>query len=328
MLGPAARDRALLGSSQMGKKKQRKKETSPEWEFDNPVSDLQPTSPTGDGSSPRSPQDANGAASPLRRRRLGELSPKAGDGDSGGMLRSLDDGEATSPRSPVSPMSPDAFDVELDLHHNERGYKRGKLNYTIFTLVMIPLIPAYGLFALLMAWAWWVVPNPISAVAMVVSAILPWVLWLGLKGARRQSMPRLQLFSFMLMLAISLQLSLALVMILDDGTLSEAYISSVTVAFSSLCEETAALPVGADKLPIKPVCECLASDGSGSVGAGIAPVSSNPDVVQCSRGVLERDLGVEGSDLVKFAVCTLLLEAGLAWLAYHMMEDLDVTAAK
>lgn len=240
------------------------------------------------------------------------------------------DGEDDPPSSPLSPLPPEiqSFDVEAHVHNVERSFKRGWLNYTVFMAVMIPLIPVYGLFALLMGWACWVLPNPISVVAMVVSAVLPWVLWLGVKGARRQSLPRLQMFSFMMMLAISLQLSLALVMILDDGTLSDAYISSVTVGFSSLCEETATLPVGAAKLPINGVCECLLGDGSGVVNASMAAVASDPDVVLCSRAVLERELGVEGSDFVMFAVGTLALEAGLSWLAYHMMEDLDATAAK
>ncbi len=243
------------------------------------------------------------------------------------------DPDPESPRSPKSPLDlAHSFDMELELQSKESEFKRGWLNYTVFMTVMIPLIPAYGLFALLMGWACWVLPNPMSVVAMVVSALLPWVLWLGVKGARRKSMPRLQLFSFMMMLAISLQVSLVLVMILDDGTMSVAYISSVTLGFSSLCEETAALPVGAADLPITGVCECLMGDGSGvvnaSMAAGLASVASDPNVVQCSRAVLERELGVEGSDFAMFAVVTLAVEFGLSWLAYHMMEDLDAAAIK
>ena len=276
----------------MQKPKRKPKPPGKEWEFGNPIAQ--------DGGSNDDSDDAEGDA----------VSPRS---------------ESSSPLSRAAD-SVVSMDIEEDLRRNERGYKRGKLNYTVFMTAMALLMPVYGLFAAFMGWAWWVLPNPISAMATIVTAVLPWVLWLGVKGARRRSLARLQLFSFMMMLAISLQLSLALVIILDDGTLSDAYISGVTVAFSALCEEAAALPVGANMLPIDGVCECLKRDDSGA--GSMVLVTSDPDVVQCSRAVLERELAVDGSDLVVFAVATLLVEVGLAWMAYHMMEDQDVAAAK
>jgi hypothetical protein len=278
----------------MQKPKRKPKPPGKEWEFGNPIAQ--------DGGSNDDSDDAEGDA----------VSPRS---------------ESSSPLSRAAD-SVVSMDIEEDLRRNERGYKRGKLNYTVFMTAMALLMPVYGLFAAFMGWAWWVLPNPISAMATIVTAVLPWVLWLGVKGARRRSLARLQLFSFMMMLAISLQLSLALVIILDDGTLSDAYISGVTVAFSALCEEAAALPVGANMLPIEGVCECLKRDDSGAGNTSMVLVTSDPDVVQCSRAVLERELAVDGSNLAVFAVATLLVELGLAWMAYHMMEDLDVAAAK
>ena len=306
----------------MLKLKRKAKPQEKEWEFDNPSAQY------GDSN-----DDSDDAVSP----RSGSSSTRSKadsdqDGDtvsprSGSKADSDRDDDMASPRSGSdTPRSPGDLDIDLDL--NERVFKRNKTNYTVFLTVMILLIPVYGLFALLMGWAWWVLPNPISAMATIVTAVLPWVLWLGVKGAYRQSLARLQLFSFMMLLAISLQLSLALTMILDDGTLSDAYISGVTVAFSALCEETAALPVGADMLPINAVCECLKHDDAAAGNISMAMVTSHPDVVQCSRAVLERDLALDGRHLMVFAVVTLLVEVGLAWMAYHMMEDLDVAAAK
>jgi hypothetical protein len=292
----------------MQKLKRKPKPLRQEWEFDNPTAQ--------DGGSNDDSDDAEGDV----------VSPRSGSSSPQSKADSVVSPRSGSSSPQLKADSDPGFDIEEELRRNERGYKRGKLNYTLFMTAMALLLPVYGLFAALMGWAWWVLPNPISAMATIVTAVLPWVLWLGVKGARRRSLARLQLFSFMMMLAISLQLSLALVVILDDGTLSDAYISGVTVAFSALCEEAAALPVGANMLPIDGVCECLKRDDSGA--GSMVLVTSDPDVVQCSRAVLERELAVDGSDLVVFAVATLLVEVGLAWMAYHMMEDLDVAAAK
>ena len=53
---------------------------------------------------------------------------------------------------------------------------------------------------------------------------MPCVLYLGLRGARNHSLSQLQLFAFMLVLAVTLQLSVILLLVLDDGTLSQALI--------------------------------------------------------------------------------------------------------
>ena len=73
-------------------------------------------------------------------------------------------------------------------------------------------------------------------------------------------MGMLRLFAFVMLLAVNLQVSVCLVLVLDK-TVSEAYLSSVVVASHDVCKnlETgmAALPVGADYLPVDEMCACF-----------------------------------------------------------------------
>ena len=63
-----------------------------------------------------------------------------------------DQSDSDDPQSPPASPSAEKFDVQLDQDQHERQFKRGTLYHTIFMAVMIPLIPGYGLFALLMGW--------------------------------------------------------------------------------------------------------------------------------------------------------------------------------
>ena len=79
----------------------------------------------------------------------------------------------------------------------------------------------------------------------------------------------LRFYAFMMLLAVNLQLSICIVIIFDS-TVTDAYLGSIVLAASELCETVesgAGLPMGAGQLlPIKDICDC--SDGAGGVWNG------------------------------------------------------------
>eukprot|EP01043_Picozoa_sp_COSAG02_P075570 COSAG02_NODE_15648_length_1151_cov_123.311787_1_plen_383_part_11 len=121
------------------------------------------------------------------------------------------------------------------------------------------LLPVYGLWFLFMGWVYYLVPNSIAVVALVVSFFLPAVLHLGWRAAVGRNSNMLQFYAFLLVLAVSLQVSLSLVMVLDNGAIRNGYIQSVTIAGRDVCKSTGSVPWGANHLPIAEICQCFSA---------------------------------------------------------------------
>lgn len=165
------------------------------------------------------------------------------------------------PSPPIDTPTPHGFeerhDGEIEFDLAERREGRRKLRYLVFMVSTTVLLPVYSLWFVFMVWVYYLVPNSITMVALIVSFFLPGVLHLGWRSARQRNSQMLQFYAFLLILAISLQISLCVVMALDNGVIRNAYIHSVTVAGRDLCESAGSLPPGAEYLPIDATCACF-----------------------------------------------------------------------
>ena len=224
-----------------------------EREFDNPVADAQesfssdPATPTvatfeREGSSP--------LGSPRAERRALSVDIPDGGGDSPGP-------EESPVETPTEQLADEDPFVDVDFDLGERREGRRKVHFLVFMLATLMLLPVYSLWFAFMAWVYYLVPNMIAVVALIVSFFLPAVLHLGWRGARERNSGVLQFYAFLLVLAVSLQVSVCVVMVLDNGVIRNGYIQSVTIAGRDVCENTDSLPWGANHLPVDAICECF-----------------------------------------------------------------------
>jgi hypothetical protein len=164
-----------------------------------------------------------------------------------------------SPVDTPTPREPDdervSVDEVFDLAARREG--RRKTSYGVFMTLTLVLLPVYTLWFGFMAWVYYLVPNSIALVALVVSFFLPAVLYLGWTSARDVKGSTLQFYAFLLILAVSLQISLSVVMILDNGAIRNAYIQSIMIAGRDVCGTAGSLPWGAQYLPLDAICECF-----------------------------------------------------------------------
>jgi hypothetical protein len=122
------------------------------------------------------------------------------------------------------------------------------------------LLPAFLLFALFMLWVAYLQTNPVNILIVCVALVIPAVLYIGYRGAAKQSEPALRGYSFALLLVITMQLSMVLVTFLDeDGTLAEAYVESCVLGFDEICGNLQDPPVGVDWLSIDTLCGCASA---------------------------------------------------------------------
>eukprot|EP01043_Picozoa_sp_COSAG02_P021831 COSAG02_NODE_1118_length_14469_cov_8.856228_18_plen_526_part_01 len=213
-------------------------------------------------------------------------SPPAGDSP----------GQESSPVETPTPKLRDAdpdlvasADIDLD-DLVERREGRRTLHYLVFMVTTLVLMPVYSLWFLFMGWVYYLVPNSMAVVALVVSFFLPAVLHLGWRAARARNSNKLQFYSFLLVLAVSLQVSMCVVMILDNGVIRNGYIQSVTIAGRDVCESTGSLPWGADYLPIDEICACFSAQNEERRSA----LPENPEDAAAASGNLTG--GLLGSD--------------------------------
>eukprot|EP01051_Picozoa_sp_SAG22_P003800 SAG22_NODE_190_length_15715_cov_21.164980_2_plen_417_part_00 len=252
-----------------------------------------------------------------------------------------DDGSLLSPVGVDSGIDLDGIDLDDDeIMHNRQSHY-----YMVFMVITVLLLPFYFLIFVFTLWLLYLVPNTLSVVGSVVSAVLPIVLSVGLRAARRMKMSQLRFYSFLMMLAVNLQISLSLVLTFDRAV-SNAYLGSLVYAAQQLCTDLAggvSMPLGAKLIPTTELCACTSiymSDGSWqsleeTLSAARPPPNSTQipsnamaeDVMVCMTGVLE-SLGVGHTELSIFSACTLIAELALAYLGYHMIEDVEVKSEK
>lgn len=297
---------------------------------------------------------ADGAESPTT-----SISPTAGDIERHSKFADEDDETVAPPLAldlprhdsdedgEGSPMTPSPHAVDpvtgemIDLKEHEMH--RGSLSYTLFFLISLALLLGYGVFALFLIWVYYIVPNQLSATAFCVAGAVPFVQYLGLSGARRNSQPQLQLYAFAVVLAITLQISVVLVALLDtEGHLSNAYLNSCALGARRLCrsmDEVGELPFGVSAAEMNAVCTCV-PDALELVNGTQALLmfnetqgSSNEtqvedNIMTCLRRKAEEKFELGPYDIAIGMVCTLTVELCLAFVAYNMMKDIDVTDAK
>ena len=336
-------------------------------DFENPVADnssrhdSNAVSPTSDSASTFEQQEAR--ALPRGQSHLGAIkavalsvSTTSFGRDSGMFDSDDDDADMMSPTSPTEEAEEAGPEIEIDdiIEKNEshEHSRRGKL-YLIFMLITLGLFPAYFLFFLLTVWLMYLVPNSLSVVGVVVSAVVPVVLYIGFRSARKSKLSHLRFYSFLMLLAINLQVSVCLVVIFDKAV-SKAYLASFVFASQELCADMdsgSGAPFGSSLLPVEELCACTdvgSADGSwqsqtlddvfatesvvvngtaGNQTAGEAGYGVGGVMVECLQGVL-KDQGVGRDELVIVSLVTLLVEFLLAWLGYRLIEDIELKAEK
>jgi hypothetical protein len=233
---------------------------------------------------------------------------------------------ASSPSSPSSPLSPqfeqDAVPLSA-LVQAERPARstRNEAAYLILTLGIAVLLPVYVLLALFAVGMLYLVPSPMSSLAMLVLVAVPAVLAIGRSGARKESESKLQLFSFLMMLVISMQLSCAVVFLIDDGSLADAFIDNAAVTAAEMCSSGTMETLSA-VLPVATICRC---SGDGSYSGTMA---------SCFRAESGDGAGGAGggggakATIAAVIFSTLAAELVLACLAWGMIVDLDVVETK
>jgi hypothetical protein len=276
--------------------------------FDNPLEDGR-VSPGSLGSPGENGKDA--------------LSVQVGAGDG-----------IASPLSPRSPMSDVEWEESATFEHTkvekyeeqeaatrQRRLGRAGMSYFIMTTGTLLLLPLYVMFAVFMAWVYYIVPNPMSALGTAVAVAVPGVLFVGREGGKKSSETQLQFFSFLMVLAITLQISIAIVVALDDGTLVDAYLAVCAKGAREMCANLGDLPVGAEYLPLDIICGCADQEESSDSGGG-------QDLATCLRFKMEDDLNMGKRELGIAMIVTLVIELLLSWIAWGMMVDLDLREAK
>ena len=181
------------------------------------------------------------------------------------------------------------------------------------------LLPFYSFMAVFMVWTFYIVPNPMSLIGVVVACFVPATLWIGLVGAKRNSESQLQMYAFLMIMAVTMQASAVIVVLVDDGTLSGAYMTSCTSAAQAACGMSLTEMVGGSLLP-EVLCECAEVDVDGSGRGG--------DMGTCVETYVTKELGAGGDGLTYGLGVTMVIELFLAYLAYGMMVDLDIKDAK
>eukprot|EP01048_Picozoa_sp_COSAG05_P002391 COSAG05_NODE_97_length_19444_cov_8.577174_14_plen_326_part_00 len=162
------------------------------------------------------------------------------------------------PPTPRSPNAPEC-DVDDDQHHDldaEKREGRARLKFLLFMVVSAALVPFFMAIACFTLWIYYLGPNALSLMCAVVGCSMLLVLVLGIKGALKTNHKRLQMFSFLLLLVLSMQISMIMVVLLDDGSLANAYLASAGRAINGMCDITH-LPVGAGMLPVQEICDCV-----------------------------------------------------------------------
>ena len=126
------------------------------------------------------------------------------------------------------------------------------------------LQPAFLLFAAFMVWVAYIQTNALNFVAVCISVVMPAVMYVGCRGATKRSEPVLRAYSFALAVVVTMQLSTVVVIMLDDGSLADAYVESCAVGFLTMCNNLDDLPVGAGWLDTGEMCACTSSEARAS----------------------------------------------------------------
>ena len=221
------------------------------------------------------------------------------------------------------------FDAEA-LGADEREVRKGRDRWLYLAMLTGTglLLPVYLVLSVFLVWMSTLVANAMSLLAAAVACTVTVVLYVGYTAARTSAESRLQLFSFLMTLAISMQLAAVIVFLLDrDNVLRDAFISSAAESATHMCadlkDSSANLPVGAGLLPIEEICKCNEQAGPGN--------STGTTIGECMRGgaaAADESWQVDKNQIGYGMFATLFIEVLLARIAWNMMVDLDVEAAK
>eukprot|EP01043_Picozoa_sp_COSAG02_P048001 COSAG02_NODE_4665_length_5128_cov_2.959936_3_plen_679_part_00 len=269
-----------------------------------------------------------------------------------GRAMDYDDSEEEDTLAPVEEEI-ESFEIELEEEHN---HGRSTTIYLLFQTTTLALLPIYGVLLCLAALACYEVTNPISIVVAVTSFIIPWLLYFGFRCAAEKRMEALRCYAFLLLLAVCLQISLCLVILLDDcsnmgqtciiGAMTDEYLINIADAVRNACQDAVSLEVEAGGvagvLPYREICACLSGAGGSTAGSWweddnllqhhlAASVTQDKEtdlggVIVCLADAM-KTASVTPSDVRMAMLATVLVEFFLAFLAYHMMVDLDLKAA-
>lgn len=171
-----------------GKKEKKGREKQREVEFDS----AETVNPLQDAETPTSARDSSPSFDSFEQ----EESPGKAGGKpvslqievpaAGGSPRVGADGEVLSPVETPTPRqhSENAQNEILDFdQHGDRRQGRRRWRYLVFMSATLFLLPVYSLFFIFMAWVYYLVPNAIALVALIVSFFLPAVLYMGWSAA-------------------------------------------------------------------------------------------------------------------------------------------------
>jgi hypothetical protein len=126
------------------------------------------------------------------------------------------------------------------------------------------LLPTFLLFAAFMVWVAYMQTNALNLLTMCISVVMPVVMYVGCRGATKRSEPVLRAYSFALAMVIMMQFSVMVILMLDDGSLADAYVESCAVGFLTMCNNLDDLPVGAGWLDTGGMCACTSSEARAS----------------------------------------------------------------
>jgi hypothetical protein len=239
--------------------------------------------------------------------------------------------------------SPRAADDEVDVGDDEKPEHQSrkelaKLKFLIFMLLLLAMLPLTTLVACGSIWVLYLDQNSLSFMACVVCSTLPIVSVLGLRSAWKRIESGLQMFAFLMLLVLSMQLAVFTIVMLDSGALVHAYLNSVANGFARVCENMQQQPVGAEYIPVEAVCECV-NLNSGTVNTTLGAVLSsgsgswidefplNP-ILQCLVHEWDQQFADQDNLTSKLLLAAVASEVVVAFLAWGMMEDIDVKRAK
>eukprot|EP01052_Picozoa_sp_SAG31_P006185 SAG31_NODE_282_length_18516_cov_9.338600_3_plen_1049_part_00 len=214
-------------------------------------------------------------------------------------------------------------------HSSEHPYRRNTRLYFVFMITTVILFPVYFVIFILAIWVLYFVPNPISVVGAVVSCIMPIILVIGYKCAKKQQLEGLRFYAFLMILAVDLQISVCAVTLLDDGTIATEYLARIDEAGLNYCADFKSQRwMFSDYLPLDDMHSCICTanitDSSNS-NSWHLPVEADP--IECLQSsIAKHNLGAD--TVAAICVCTLIIELSLAYIGYNIMVGVNAEAEK
>ena len=99
-----------------------------------------------------------------------------------------DSGDSDTPREEEEVEEEEEEEEDEEIWNGD--LERGRLKYLVFMVMTMLLLPLYSIVLLFSIWVWYLLPNSLSVMGVLTSAVLPGALWIGFKSAKNQKMVR------------------------------------------------------------------------------------------------------------------------------------------